>query len=158
MHAKLIAGMTASLLTCGIAWAQQPSPAMDPMSATTALSQFSKLDKDRDDHISRKEAAGSPALEKFFDDIDTNKDGKISREEARAFETAHGKEFSEKTVAKFNAADKDGDGALTMEEAKAGNMTAIVKHFKKVDTNKDSKVSMGELKAASNDIKRQVDQ
>ena len=61
-------------------------------------------------------------------------------------------------MAKFNAADKDGDGALTMEEAKAGDMTAIVKHFKKVDTNKDGKVSMGELKAASAEIKRQVDQ
>ncbi len=45
----------------------------------------------------------------------------------------------------FNKADKDNDGTLTKEEAKA--MPPVAKHFKEIDTDKDGTVSMDEIRA-----------
>ena len=45
----------------------------------------------------------------------------------------------------FNKADKDNDGTLTKEEAKA--MPHVAKHFKEIDTDKDGTVSMDEIRA-----------
>jgi Ca2+-binding EF-hand superfamily protein len=42
-------------------------------------------DKDKDGLISREEAKSLPRLEKNFDAMDTNKDGQISEEELVAF-------------------------------------------------------------------------
>jgi len=46
---------------------------------------------------------------------------------------------------KFTAADKNADGKLTLEEAKAG-MPRIASNFKKIDTNNDGFVTMEEIK------------
>lgn len=45
----------------------------------------------------------------------------------------------------FKTADKDNDGTLTREEAKA--MPHVAKHFKEIDTDKDGTVSMDEIRA-----------
>ena len=42
-------------------------------------------DKDGDGKISRAEAVALPRIAKHFDEIDTNKDGFITREELKAF-------------------------------------------------------------------------
>ncbi|MEO8386368.1 MAG: EF-hand domain-containing protein [Betaproteobacteria bacterium] len=42
-------------------------------------------DKDGDGKLSRAEAAALPRLAKHFDEIDTNKDGFITKEEMKAF-------------------------------------------------------------------------
>ena len=47
---------------------------------------------------------------------------------------------------KFTAADKNADGKLTLEEAKAG-MPRIAANFKKIDSNNDGFVTMEEIKA-----------
>jgi hypothetical protein len=44
------------------------------------------LDKDNDDHVSRKEAAGVPTLAKVFDKFDRNRDGRLDRAELEAAE------------------------------------------------------------------------
>ena len=44
----------------------------------------------------------------------------------------------------FKKADKDNDGTLTKEEAKA--MPYVAKHFKEIDTDKDGTVSMDEIR------------
>lgn len=46
---------------------------------------------------------------------------------------------------KFTAADKNTDGKLTLDEAKAG-MPRIASNFKKIDTNNDGFVTMEEIK------------
>jgi Ca2+-binding EF-hand superfamily protein len=46
---------------------------------------------------------------------------------------------------KFIAADKNADGKLSLEEAKAG-MPRIASNFKKIDTNNDGFVTMEEIK------------
>jgi Ca2+-binding EF-hand superfamily protein len=49
---------------------------------------------------------------------------------------------------RFRAADKDGDGALTKEEAKAAGLNRLVDHFDQVDANHDGKVTIDELRDA----------
>jgi Ca2+-binding EF-hand superfamily protein len=46
------------------------------------------LDKDRDGHVSRAEAAGVPTLAKVFDQFDRNRDGRLDRAELEAAEKA----------------------------------------------------------------------
>ncbi len=47
----------------------------------------------------------------------------------------------------FRAADKDGDGALSREEARR-SMSSIHRRFNEIDTDKDGKVTRGEIEAA----------
>ena len=47
------------------------------------------LDANDEGMISHEEAKGRPRLEKFFDAIDTDKDGQLSRKDLTAFREAH---------------------------------------------------------------------
>jgi Ca2+-binding EF-hand superfamily protein len=47
----------------------------------------------------------------------------------------------------FKAADKDGDGALTKEEAASAGLNRIVDNFDRIDANKDGKVTREEVRA-----------
>ncbi len=72
--------------------------------------------------------------------LDTNRDGKISDEEKAA--------GRDKAEARFKAADKDNDGGLSREEARAAKgYGAIEKNFDAMDANKDGKVTMDERRA-----------
>jgi Ca2+-binding EF-hand superfamily protein len=57
-----------------------------------------------------------------------------------------------KLEAAFKAADKDNDGTLDQEEAKA--MPRVSKNFSAIDTDKDGTVSMDEIKAAMTQAKK----
>ncbi|WP_426395620.1 EF-hand domain-containing protein [Ralstonia sp. R-29] len=111
---------------------------------------FKALDTNGDGQISRDEAKGHAWLEKNFDQIDTNHDGQLSKDELAAWHKAHKGEMREKMAerfdAKFKAADKDGDGALTKEEAQAG-MPHLAKKFDQIDANHDGKVTEDEIRA-----------
>jgi Ca2+-binding EF-hand superfamily protein len=50
-----------------------------------AMKKMEESDKNKDGLISREEAKNMPRLEKNFDAIDTNKDNQISKEELTAF-------------------------------------------------------------------------
>lgn len=52
-----------------------------------------------------------------------------------------------KFSARFAAADKDGDGALTRAEADAAGISKIVDHFDRLDANGDGKVTSEEVRA-----------
>lgn len=62
--------------------------------------------------------------------------------------TAKPPRYLAKFEERFRAADKDGDGALTKEEAKAAGLDRIVDHFEQIDANKDGKVTIDELRDA----------
>lgn len=158
MHNLLISALIAGLITCGTAMAQSTPATSTPPAASAAGKPGTphhggktKLDKDGDGFVSREEAAGHKMLEKNFDAIDSNKDGKLSKDEIRAFHQAKREQHKEKKAefdAKFKAADKDGDGALTKQEAEAGKLGMIAKHFDQIDANHDGKVTPEELQAA----------
>jgi Ca2+-binding EF-hand superfamily protein len=48
---------------------------------------------------------------------------------------------------RFKASDKNGDGKLTLQEAKDGGMTRVVSNFSTTDTDKDGFVTLDQLKA-----------
>jgi EF hand len=54
-----------------------------------AADMFKKIDVNKDGFISRDEAKGHKDLEKHFDEMDTNKDGQISPEELKAYHQKH---------------------------------------------------------------------
>ena len=55
-------------------------------------------------------------------------------------------DMAEKLKARFAAADKNGDGKLTKDEAKAG-MPFVYKHFDEIDKAHTGTVSMGDIAA-----------
>ena len=83
--------------------------------------------------------------DKFFDQMDTNRDGKVTREEMRAFHEKRKLEHQRKFDARFDAADTNRDGALSPDEART--IKAIARHFAEIDANHDGKVTREEVKA-----------
>jgi len=104
---------------------------------------FKKADKDNDGTLTKDEAKSMPRVAKNFDAIDADKDGTVSLAEIHASMKQKGKEMHDSAVEKFKAADKDNDGTLTKEEAKA--MPRVAKNFDAIDTDKDGTVSEKEI-------------
>lgn len=79
-----------------------------------------------------------------FDALDTNKDGVLSKDDkGPAMKPAAGGKRSnspEEARERFKRADKDGDGKLTLEEAKAEFPGITEERFKERDTNGDGKL------------------
>ena len=72
--------------------------------------------------------------------VDTNHDGKISKEERDAARA--------KYEERFKAADTNHDGGLSRDEIKkSGEFRAIERNFDAMDTNKDGKVTLEERRA-----------
>jgi Ca2+-binding EF-hand superfamily protein len=67
-----------------------------------------------------------PDLQKIFDKLDTNHDGKLSLEEYKANPHVKSPEAAEK---RFTKLDADGDKSVTLEEFKAG-MEKLASHKK----------------------------
>lgn len=101
---------------------------------TAAPQRPAKLDSNNDGFIDRTEAASSPRLLAKFDQLDTNKDGKLSREEMprgkhgrRGPGRGHGEQLAKLDVNK--------DGRISREEAKAD--PRLAERFDQMDINKD---------------------
>ncbi|NUQ00096.1 MAG: EF-hand domain-containing protein [Armatimonadetes bacterium] len=81
-----------------------------------------------------------PDIMPMFNKHDTNQDGKLTADEVPA-------EF----WAKLSASDKDGDGAVSADEAKAGQPAKgggdVAGMFKNLDADGDGKLTQGELPA-----------
>ena len=95
-------------------------------------------DTNGDGMISRDEAKALPRLAERFDAIDVNGDGQLTRDELRF---AHGKAMR---AAMLRALDKDGDGKVSKAEA----LAAAEARFERADTNHDGFLSAEELAAA----------
>jgi Ca2+-binding EF-hand superfamily protein len=84
------------------------------------------------------------AADKSFQEMDKNKDGKLSREE-----------FDQEAVKVFNENDKNHDGALNKSEF--SRIKGAQSKFEDLDANKDGKVTMEELRNAARDRFDQLD-
>jgi Ca2+-binding EF-hand superfamily protein len=106
----LVLAASALALAVGSAWAADADKPMDNKNADGKISKkeaanasrsdtsgFAKLDKNKDGYISKAEAKGEPELAKNFDKWDLNNDGKINRAEYLA---AMAKEDTGKVVDK----------------------------------------------------------
>lgn len=52
---------------------------------------FGALDRNNDHAVSRQEVAARPKLAERFDQVDTNRDGNVTKEEIKAYRATHGK-------------------------------------------------------------------
>ena len=112
------------------------APAADGQPAPRA-----KLDSNGDGSVDRAEAAKYPRLAGKFDELDKNKDGKLSKEEMpRHGERKHGRdghgpggEGRREAMAKL---DTDKDGRISRAEAAAGE-GKLASRFDEMDADKD---------------------
>lgn len=149
---------------------------------------FERFDKDGDGKVSKAEAP--PMMSERFDAVDTDKDGFVTSAEARAMHEKRGGfmgsrmdtdgdgkvsavEFEEGHVAMLRGADKDGDGAVTMDEMKSSprgmggpggkhgrggrHGEKAGKRFEELDADKDGKVTKAEAEAGRKARFAQID-
>ncbi|MBK9161041.1 MAG: hypothetical protein IPM27_05690 [Nitrosomonadales bacterium] len=104
---------------------------------------FKGVDTDANGKISRDEAiAGAPAMAENFDAIDANHDDALSKKEIKAFNAALNKkrhEFSQR----LEKADKDKNGMLSRQEAKA--LPNLDARFDEIDGNHDEQLVIKEI-------------
>lgn len=115
------------------------------------MERLKQADTNADGNISRDEAKALPRLAKHFDEIDANKDGQLSADELRAhhekMRAAHAQERAQRMAAHWKKLDSDGDGRVSLAEAKA-NAPRMAEHFAQLDANGDGFITPDEMKAA----------
>ena len=102
------------------------------------------VDANNDGVVTREEAQSHPRLAGDFDAADTSKDGQLDAAEMEAHRAAMRVEMRAHAEERWKAADKDGDGALSREEANA-SMPGIAERFEKFDGNGDGKIARDEM-------------
>ena len=125
------------------AWLAPTGYAAKP--GNTFEQEFKAADKDNDGSLDRDEANALPRVAKHFDEIDADKDGKLTLEEIYASARKVAKHMEQERNARFESADKDKDGTLDREEAKA--LPRVSAHFDEIDADKDGTVSQQEIRA-----------
>jgi Ca2+-binding EF-hand superfamily protein len=103
-----------------------------------------QADTNGDGMISRDEAKALPRLLQNFDAIDANRDGQITADELRAFHQARREAHRAEQWKKL---DTDGDGRISKAEAQA-NAPRLFEHFDQLDLDKDGFLTPDELKGA----------
>ena len=102
------------------------------------------MDANSDGIVTRDEAKSFPRLSADFDVADANKDGQLDAAEMNAHREKMRVEMRAKAEQRWKDADKDGDGALTREEAQA-SMPGLAERFEKFDSNGDGKIARDEM-------------
>ena len=107
---------------------------------------FARLDADASGGISVDEAEGP--LEGHFDQIDADGSGEITGAElkaSRAKRFERGMEMRDR----IKAADADGNGAISNNEANEAGLDKLIEHFDKIDSDGDGEITKQELKGLS---------
>ena len=109
------------------------------------LERLKAADANGDGMLSMDEAP--ERLKQHFEKIDANNDGQLDAEELKraiAAMAKKGKPGPAKFLERLKAADANGDGMLSMDEAPE----RLKQHFEKIDANSDGQLDAEELKQA----------
>jgi Ca2+-binding EF-hand superfamily protein len=87
---------------------------------------------------------GEAFVLRHFDDIDADKNGQLSKAEITAWVEKAREQVRARIEAQFRAADTNGDGQLSRDEARSG-APHLYEHFEFVDANGDGQVTAAEL-------------
>ena len=123
----ILALAIAAALASTFAVAQTATPA-------TGVKAAQRIDANGDGVIDRAEAAKAPRLAAKFDQLDTDKDGRLSAGERP--QRMHGKRGGGRGGDRLQALDTDKDGRISRTEANAGN-AGFAARFTEMDANKD---------------------
>ena len=118
----------------------------DAMQGDRIPPMFGQFDKNKDGRVSRDEAR--EGTDRMFAEIDTDKDGFISTPEMQAHHRAMREKFRQSMRDTWKKADIDGDGALSRAEVDSAKMPRLMRDFDKLDKNKDGKLSQDEMATA----------
>ena len=95
-------------------------------------------------HVAGAGAMGGSFLLDRFDEIDTDKNGQVSRDEAKAWSDATRQQVRQRVEDHVKAADTNGDGQISLEEARA-KLPMAASHFEFLDANKDGQITLAEF-------------
>jgi Ca2+-binding EF-hand superfamily protein len=127
--------------------AQDTAPPQASGQGQGVAARFKKADTNGDGMLSRDEARALPQISRHFDEIDANHDGQVTSDEIRAYHAKMRAQRQEVSAARFKKIDTDGDGKISRAEAQA-NSPRLAEHFDEIDTNKDGFITPEEMKAA----------
>lgn len=113
--------------------AQQALPQPTPEQRQAMQARWDALDRDRDGYLSRAEAAGTPALSDHFEQLDANRDARLSQQELRA-----------SVEDRLQAADTNQDGAIDRAEAEAG-LPRVAQFFDRLDADGNGRLTVDEV-------------
>ena len=147
---KVVTILTASALAAASFLVLADQGAKHGPGAGHMAERLKAADTNGDGLISRDEAKALPMLLKNFDQIDTNRDGQLSGDELRAFHQQHRAAMA---AEHFKRLDTDGDGKVSKAEAQA-NAPRLFAHFDKIDANGDGFITPEELRAAHEQHRR----
>ena len=102
------------------------------------------LDINADGLITLDEAQVHPRFAARFGDVDANRDGQLDQAEMNAHREKMRTEMHSRGEERWKAADKDGDGLISRDEAAA--MPRMAEHFDRLDANTDGRVSREEMR------------
>jgi Ca2+-binding EF-hand superfamily protein len=104
---------------------------------------FKEVDTNEDGKISKEEAAvKAPGMADSFDAIDADHDGGLSKEEIKSFTAAIEKKRFE-FAKQLETADKNKNGKLSREEVKS--IPGLSAHFDEIDSNHDGQLVIKEI-------------
>jgi Ca2+-binding EF-hand superfamily protein len=134
----------AALTVCILCALSLPAAALAAEHGRKLEQAFKQADHDNDGSLDREEAKTLPRVAKNFDRIDADKSGTITLDEIRTSAHTAAQKMRAQHEAKFAAADKDHDGTLDPEEAKA--LPRVAKSFDAIDADKSGTVSEEEIR------------
>ena len=101
---------------------------------------FNRVDTNHDGQLSLTEAKrNAPGIALRFSTMDANHDGQVSKKELLRYVHKEGRRAADR----FKRADRNGNGALSKEEARA--FPGIYARFDQIDTNHNGEVTLREI-------------